>query len=113
MQLLKESLGTMNASMDFVLGCNDKELDMLFTDLGFNAVQKVLLMRKVKYNDRPKPTIGDDLMRLLKERLGTMHASMDFVLGCNDKELDLLLTDLGLNAAEKIVLLRVVKEAKT
>ena len=113
MQLLKESLGTMNASLDFVLGCNGKELDMLFTDLGFNAAQKVLLMRKVKYNDRPKPTIGDDLMRLLKERLGTMHASMDFVLGCNDKELDLLLTDLGFNAAEKIVLLRVVKEAKT
>ena len=113
MQLLKESLGTMNASMDFVLGCNEEEVDMLFTDLGFNAVQKVLLMRKVKYDDPPNPTIGDDLMRLLKERLGTMHASMDFVLGCNDKELDLLLTDLGFNAAEKIVLLRVVKEAKT
>ena len=51
MQLLKESLGTMNASMDFVLGCNDKELVILFTDLGFNGVQKVLLMRKVKCDE--------------------------------------------------------------
>ena len=52
-------------------------------------------------------------MRLLKESLGTMHASMDFVLVCNDKELDLLLTDLGFNGAKKLVLMREVKGAKT